>query len=275
MIRAAVMLHTIARKAAVVDFDVAGFSARVEAVWAEWRRLNDEAQTLHDDLYAELDPAVVRAGIPQLRAYEEAINSVIAKGEALLSEHEAALAKTEADRDEAAAQFEAAVDALVEVEDRITDVTSYGIEPDIDGAIEDWEAWLADPEENTKSAPSAGRRRKGFMDGLTPDIEQAVLAADGGEDLWRRYEALAFEMDALDEEIVTVTAEIEQAQQAAADEVSRAEAEAGAPLDPAATAALYAEADQLIDQKDNLLAAREELLAEAARLESEMLVAIS
>lgn len=193
-------------------------------------------------------------------AADTVIQDLIAKFNALAA---AARPMEEAYRD-AADRADAVADECVNIVNEAT--ASIEI-------IDDARRQLTAFDDGEKSRRPTALAIKSFLADFPAPTLDALLAADGGQDLWDEYQALAAEIDRTDIALAEIDAALDDAAEAASTAESEAERVSG-NLDPAARSAIYAEFDRLSAEQASLADERARLYADAARIEGDMLAVI-
>lgn len=112
--------------------------ADVQSTWTEWRRLNDEAQELVNEMTETEEAEFVRQSLPRLAAYEPLIEAVVEKAQEL-SDRKSDL--------EQALNFlyEELIKQTSIIDDLTSDVTAYGDQVGISVEVDYFTDLLEDP----------------------------------------------------------------------------------------------------------------------------------
>ena len=202
--------------------------------------------------------------------YAEASSSA----EQALEKAAAELERADQAHTEADSLNDAASEALNEMESAVTDI-EYVVDS-VNDLVEEAQTWLAQEqakaggETDTPKSRRSPLRIKAFIDGIGQSTIDAILAADGGQQLWDDYVKVAAEIDAADAELTRIDAELETATSEAEAAVAAREAETGDNLDPSERSQIYATVDELNAERAATLSAKVELLDLAAELENQM-----
>lgn len=264
-----------------INIDVTPYVSAVSALQAQfaaWGALVDRYQELTDEYYASTDdPDRIRQIIAECRQIQQQAVPFQQANQALV--------------DAVSLAADAVTEAISANSVEITDFYDLDYEQeylspdnviaDVDDQVEEMEIWLAENSggaEKPKSRKSRGLGRraatKSFLADFDQSIVDALMQAEGGQEVWAQYQAVAAQIDEVDAEIGRIADAMENVKQLAEQMLALRSLGGTAPT-PEDRAEAFARFDELQAERDVWAANKEALLRQAAALETDILRLVS